>query len=474
MKTKFFVSIFLLPIVVLASEYTVFGLDGKKVGNEDCVEKLDCVSSARSKYSKAIVIVDDSQKSFSSKTLSQSTQNDESFNISLRDSISWVEVDKNTMVSLCVDDTNGGHWSISDFSYRVQNDSCVQFESGKFVKSAQVRYVSKTGKKQMVNVLVGMRRIDLSKSRHEMGYYGREYSLKKRVIYANDEKKNFENRIYPDPVRDTTINEVLSVDKFLVTNCEIVQTLWDSIPMYSQAKEKNTLKYHNYWIEKKKNALKNGKCDAHDSAAIRIYLYDALIYANVRSVRDGFKPVYEFEKVDQKNHFPTLYKDGSFDVYTASFFEKYDDPHKMWLRVKVNKSADGYRLPYYNEWMALAKAGNKKSKYIWGNSEDSVLASEYAWFGEGVAISKKYGIYDQESRPVGMKKPNGFGLYDMMGLVCENVMLPGMSIFGNEITSCKGGFLYDSLQALNFGAHANNYVGGYGKYQGLRLVRTLK
>ena len=42
---------------------------------------------------------------------------------------------------------------------------------------------------------------------------------------------------------------------------------------------------------------------------------------------------------------------------------------------------------------------------------------------------------------------------------------------GNEITSCKGGFLYDSLQALNFGAHANNYVGGYGKYQGLRLVR---
>ncbi len=73
-----------------------------------------------------------------------------------------------------------------------------------------------------------------------------------------------------------------------------------------------------------------------------------------------------------------------------------------------------------------------------------------------------------------MKKPNGYGLYDMMGLVCENVMLPGMSIFGNEITSCKGGFLYDSLQALNFGAHANNYVGGCGKYQGLRLVRQLK
>lgn len=473
MKKGLFVSILLLPMVVLASEYTVFGLDGKRVGNEDCVEKLDCVSSARSKYSKAIVIVDDSQKSFSSKSLSQSTQNDESFNISLRDSISWVEVEKNTMVSLCVDDTNGGHWSISDLSYRTPNDSCVLFDSGKFVKSSQIQYVSKTGKKQIVNIFVGMKRIDLSNSMHEIGFYGKEYLRKENVVYS-DEKKNFENRIYPDPVRNSSINEILAVDEYLVTNCEIVQTLWDSIPMYSQAKEKNALNYHNYWIEKKGAAIKGGACDAHDSAAIRVYLYDALIYANARSVRDGLKPVYEFKKVNQKNHFPKLYKDGSFDVYTTSFFERYENPERGWLHVNVNKTADGYRLPYYNEWMALAKAGNKKSKYIWGNSEDSTLASEYAWFGEGVAISKKYGVYDQESRPVGMKKPNGFGLYDMMGLVCENVMLPGKSIFGNEITSCKGGFLYDSLQALNFGAHTNNYVGGYGKYQGLRLVRPLK
>lgn len=473
MKKGLFVSVLLLPMVVLASEYTVFGLDGKRVGNEECVEKLDCVSSVRSKYSKAIVIVDDSQKNFSSKSLSLSAQSDESFSISLQDSISWVEVEKNTMVSLCVDDTNAGLWSISDFSYRMPNDSCVQFNSGKFVKSSQVLYASKTGNKQIVNVLVGMKRIDLTKTKHELGYYGKEYSLKKRVIYS-DEKKNFENRIYPDPVRDSSINEILAVDKYLVTNCEIVQTLWDSIPMYSQAKEKNALNYHNYWIEKKGAAIKGEICDAHDSAAIRVYLYDALIYANARSLRDGLNPVYEFKKVNQKNHFPKLYKDGSFDVYTASFFERYENSEKGWLHVTVNKTADGYRLPYYNEWMALAKVGNKKSKYIWGNSEDPTLASEYAWFGEGVVISKKYGVYDQESRPVGMKKPNGYGLYDMTGLVCENVMLPGKSIFGKEITSCKGGFLYDSLQALNFGAHVNNYVGGYGKYQGLRLVRTLK
>lgn len=64
----------------------------------------------------------------------------------------------------------------------------------------------------------------------------------------------------------------------------------------------------------------------------------------------------------------------------------------------------------------------------------------------------------------------------LQALFCTDKIMLCYAIifFGNEITSCKGGFLYDSLQALNFGAHANNYVGGYGKYQGLRLVRPLK
>ncbi|PWJ64922.1 MULTISPECIES: SUMF1/EgtB/PvdO family nonheme iron enzyme [unclassified Fibrobacter] len=144
------------------------------------------------------------------------------------------------------------------------------------------------------------------------------------------------------------------------------------------------------------------------------------------------------------------------------------------LDSRFREDANGYRLPFYDEWMALAKAGKIGRKYVWGNSESKDVASQYAWFGEGIAISKKYGVYQQESKPVGMKKPNDYGLYDMTGLVCEHVMLPGKSIFGNEITSCKGGFLYDSLQSLNFGAHMDNSNGGFGGYQGLRLVRKIK
>lgn len=73
-----------------------------------------------------------------------------------------------------------------------------------------------------------------------------------------------------------------------------------------------------------------------------------------------------------------------------------------------------------------------------------------------------------------MLKPNSYGLYDIAGIVCENVTLPGKSIFNEEITTCKGGFLTDSLQDLNFGAHEDNNYTGYGGFQGLRLVRKIK
>lgn len=471
MKCYLIFFVLFLQSFLLAADYSIYGLDGRKIGNENCLMKTDCISSARSGHSKALVLVRDEQKNEAKKGL-QLTESDKVIGVSLVDSVSWIELEKNIVVSLCVDNASDGTWLLSDFINIAQNDSCVQFNSGKFVKSSQVQYVSKSGKKQIVNVLVGMKRIDLSKSLHEIGFYGKEYSLKKTIIYA-DKNENLKNRIYPDPVRDTSIKKILAVDQYLVTNCEIIQSLWDSIPAYSRAKDKIPLEYHNYWIEKKKNTIKNGKCDVHDSAAIRVYLYNALIYANARSVRDGFKPVYKLNKINLKNHLPKLHKDGSFDVATTSFFETYSNSDDRWVHVEVDESADGYRLPYYNEWMALAKAGKKQMTYIWGNSENVALASEYAWFGEGIEISKKYSVYDQESRPVGMKKPNGYGLYDMMGLVCENVMLPGKSIFGNEIASCKGGFLYDSLQNLNFGAHQNNYL-GYNKYQGLRLVRVLK
>ena len=470
---KIWCVISMLVVSLYAENYIVLRIDGKKVGEEPCFDFKECINRINSKYSKNVFLLEKNDKMYRGQQNARNIASRDTVYISSDDSISWIEMEKNSLESLCLSSRLTGMWVLSDSLYSIQSDNCVQINTGNVIKLSTVKYIENDGKVNIINVLVGMKLIDLSKTTHLLGFYGKEYDLKEKVIYS-DPLKDFNNRIYPDPERKESINEVLIVDKYPVTNCDFIQVLWDSIPRVSMSKNENMTRYHNHWIERKEKMIKNERCDTHDSAAIKIYLYDALIYANARSVRDGFEPVYKFERIRQKNYIPSLYENGDFDVFTMSFFEKYEDSDANWLRVKVDKSANGYRLPYYDEWMALARGGTANRRYIWGENEDPAIASQYAWFGAGKVISEKYGVYQQDSRPVGMLKPNAYGLYDMLGLVCENVMLPGKSIFANEITSCKGGFLYDSLEKLNFGAHEDNWNAGYGGYQGLRLVRQIK
>ena len=64
-----------------------------------------------------------------------------------------------------------------------------------------------------------------------------------------------------------------------------------------------------------------------------------------------------------------------------------------------------YRLPTEAEWEYAARAGTT-SKYYWGNE----MNGDYAWYSENS---------DQKRQPVGLKKPNNWGLYDMIGNVWE-------------------------------------------------------
>ena len=94
-------------------------------------------------------------------------------------------------------------------------------------------------------------------------------------------------------------------------------------------------------------------------------------YCNVRSVSEGFIPCY--------------------------------DPD-TW---QCNFDADGYRLPTESEWEYACRAGRKIE---WSFGLDVASLERHAWFKDNA--SKK-------THPVGQKKPNSWGLYDMHGNVAE-------------------------------------------------------
>lgn len=368
----------------------------------------------------------------------------------------WIETEKNRELVFC--SSEKGEWFAS-FEKKMKVDgNCIHVavpkETGTFFIQFKPRFLSQ---KKKINVAVGMKLVDFRDRAVKIGFNDGDYVVETQRI---NNQGAYEKK-YLNEEKIVHLNEMILVDQYLVSECDFIEVLGDSISSEVNARRKHIEDYFVGWVKKKKQY--GGVCDNHDSAAINISLYHALLYANMRSVREGLSPVYHIEKIHAKPTFLSkLYENGDFDVYATSFYDSFVEING-WNRVHVDKNANGYRLPYYNEWLALARGGMLSGENYWANI---AKASEYAWLGERKHVS----------RPVGVLEPNGFSLYDMLGLVCELTLLNEGSYYNDEFAICAGGNITDSVENIDFGAKELHKMGstGGGYNQGLRLVRTLK
>ena len=85
----------------------------------------------------------------------------------------------------------------------------------------------------------------------------------------------------------------------------------------------------------------------------------------------------------------------------------WDDVQKFIRRLNQKEGGNKYRLPTEAEWEYAARAGTT-TKWSCGNNESCL--KNVAWYS---------GNSGNKTHPIGQKKPNAWGLYDMHGNVWE-------------------------------------------------------
>jgi formylglycine-generating enzyme required for sulfatase activity len=117
----------------------------------------------------------------------------------------------------------------------------------------------------------------------------------------------------------------------------------------------------------------------------------------------GVYEVTQQQWKDVMGNNPSWFKGSDNPVETVS----WDDVQDFIRRLKKKEGHSRYRLPTEAEWEYAARAGST-SPYFFGDNKSQL--GYYAWYRDN---------WNLEPHPVGQKRRNAWGLYDMIGNVWE-------------------------------------------------------
>ena len=391
-----------------------------------------------------------------------------------RDSLSsetWLEVEKNETVQICLD-SKVKVWETS-LNIEILNDSCLKFQVPELIGIYPINLkFPDSDSVYKLNLAVGMKYLNFMNEEVLLGYSdSSEFSIEN--IFSTSISDLFKKKDHKKTVSYTSLCDLFNkfdykrivsvtgsylIDKYPVTKCEITQSMRDDLS-------------DSIWTYKKENNNRNNRCFENDTVANEVALLQAMKYANKRSIREGLKPYYFFRS------------DITLSERQKNIGYTYNKNDRIWI--SVDPSSDGYRLLYYDEWMMFARGGDRRNA-PW---DDSTSFYEY------MKLRPTY-----TSEPVGMFTPNGYGIYDVFGLVKEHVIFeennkmksrcevyyvtsspkPQKGVFHHpqrlpktksvDYLSCfkGGGNLYDNWEQINYGTI--DYSSDLG---GFRLVRNI-
>ncbi|HEV3259347.1 MAG TPA: formylglycine-generating enzyme family protein, partial [Gemmataceae bacterium] len=190
---------------------------------------------------------------------------------------------------------------------------------------------------------------------------------------------------------------------------------------------------------------------------IRVTWYDAAEYCRWLSDQEGFPE-------DQMCYPPVAVIEKS---------KKEGTPLKL---PADYLSRTAYRLPTEAEWEYACRAGTRTSRY-YGSAE--AMLGRYAWYRGNLA---------GHTWPVGQKRPNDFGLFDMHGNAwqwCQGSARPygraqqedkedPTAVTPQLMCVLRGGSFRDHASNLRSACRNNSWPGYRTESIGLRVVRTYR